>query len=70
MKMDGVGVRGGDKEKGGKRDKSEQRQTEEPEDEGFIGEERGRRWRSEAAYQKRGEVQEWLRKGGWIESSS
>lgn len=51
-------MRGGDKEKGGKRDKSEQRQREEPEDEGFIEEERGRRWRSEAAYQKWGEVQE------------
>lgn len=58
MYRDEDGRRGGDKEKGGKRDKSEQRQREEPEDEGFIEEERGRRWRSEAAYQKWGEVQE------------
>ncbi len=51
-------MRGGDEEKGRKRDKSVQRQKEEPKDEGFKEEERGQRWRSEAAYQSRGKVQE------------
>lgn len=51
-------MRGGGKEKGRKEDKLVQRQSEKAEDEGFKKEERGQRWRSEAAYQSRGEVQE------------
>lgn len=62
MKMDRERARmrgGGDGEKGGKGDKSEQRRRDgKPEDGSFKGEERGRRCRSEAAYQRRGEVQE------------